>query len=695
MKLKTKLILLAAVPVTGLALTISTFYFRTNALKEAVHLTTTESVVYADLGRNLQMNVVQVQQFFSDISATRGLDGLDDGFKNAAAQREEFLAGLKRFQEMYESEQDTTHLKEVANLEQTFAGYYRTGQTMAEAYVKDGPAAGNKMMADFDAAASNLTAALGKFVQQQTDELHHSLTAVESSSHRTALAVLFGGLILISGTGVLTFYSIRSIVGPLQKIASQVGENAGSVSASAGELSAASQTVAEGASEQAASLEETSASLEEISSMTKRNAENASNGSELGKQARDSVAAGLNRIADLSHTLDSIKSAVTEMQSAVAETQSSSQEISKIIKTIDEIAFQTNLLALNAAVEAARAGEAGMGFAVVADEVRALAQRSAQAAKDTADKIEAAVKRSELGGVASTKVAKSLTEVEATAESIQQVFTGIVTQIKSLDEVIAEIAAASKEQSQGVNEVNMAVGQMDKVTQSNAAAAEENAASAQEMNTQAKNLQTVIGQLEQLVTGTCADEASATPTTPNRRAKNVPQNRSSRTTSATRAPASHSSLASTTGSIKRAIGAHGAWKRRLYEAIRTGQSDIPPAQAGRDNECEFGKWLHSLPPTERNPVHWEKVRNLHAAFHREAGHILSLALTGKSVEAESHLADGGSYADISAELTDAMKAWEHDCGHASGTALAGDFDIPMPEPMGTQQGIPASAFKDF
>ena len=130
----------------------------------------------------------------------------------------------------------------------------------------------------------------------------------------------------------------------------------------------------------------------------------------------------------------------------MTETQASNQEISKIIKTIDEIAFQTNLLALNAAVEAARAGEAGMGFAVVADEVRSLAQRSAQTAKDTANKIEIAVTRSQLGGIASTKVVKSLSEVEVTAAHIQQVFSGIANQIKSLDEVVAEIAAASKEQ---------------------------------------------------------------------------------------------------------------------------------------------------------------------------------------------------------------------------------------------------------
>jgi len=328
-----------------------------------------------------------------------------------------------------------------------------------------------------------------------------------------SIVTLAAGVTLGGGFGWVV---ARSTSRAIQNVTETLAFGANQTTTAAREVSAASHSLAEGASEQAASLEETSASLEEISSMTRRNAENATNAASLGRQSRESANAGLARITELSNTVNSIKSAVGEMQSAVTEMQSSSQQVSKIIKTIDEIAFQTNLLALNAAVEAARAGEAGMGFAVVADEVRALAQRSAQAAKDTEDKIEAAVKRSELGGVASAKVANSLTEVEATAHSIQQVFNGIVTQIKSLDEVIAEIAAASKEQSQGVSEVNSAVGQMDKVTQSTAAAAEENAASAQEMNSQAQNLQTVITQLEQIVAGgnsPTATPASINPTT--------------------------------------------------------------------------------------------------------------------------------------------------------------------------------------
>ena len=164
-----------------------------------------------------------------------------------------------------------------------------------------------------------------------------------------------------------------------------------------------------------------------------------------------------------------------------------SDDISKIIKTIDEIAFQTNILALNAAVEAARAGEAGMGFAVVAEEVRNLAQRSAQSAKETAGKIEDSVKKSEHGVQICGKVAQSL--------------SAIVGKARQVDTLVAEIAQASKEQTQGIEQVNTAVSQMDKVTQSNAGNAEETAAAAEELSAQSVVLQDSVATLLALVDG--------------------------------------------------------------------------------------------------------------------------------------------------------------------------------------------------
>jgi methyl-accepting chemotaxis protein len=182
------------------------------------------------------------------------------------------------------------------------------------------------------------------------------------------------------------------------------------------------------------------------------------------------------------------------MNTAMEAIKVSSDDIAKIIKTIDEIAFQTNILALNAAVEAARAGEAGMGFAVVADEVRNLAQRSAQAAKETAGKIEGAIAKTGQGVDISSKVAKTLNE--------------IVTKARQVDELVAEVASASREQTQGITQINTAVGQMDKVTQSNAANAEESAAAAEELNAQASVMKESVTELLKLVGG--ANQTNAT-----------------------------------------------------------------------------------------------------------------------------------------------------------------------------------------
>ena len=290
-----------------------------------------------------------------------------------------------------------------------------------------------------------------------------------------AVIKTMGGMILvISIPGVvLSMWFGRSIGRRIQTIIDELKVGAREVVEAADQVSSASRVLAEGANTQAASLEETSASLEEMSSMTRRNAEGAQKTNELARHARLSADTGVNDMV--------------AMNQAMLGIQSASQQIAKIIKTIDEIAFQTNILALNAAVEAARAGEAGLGFAVVADEVRNLAQRSAQAAKETADKIQSAVSVTAQGVKLSAKVKASLDE--------------IVTKVREVDQLASEAAAAAKEQDQGLQQLNTVVNELDKVTQANAASSEQSASAATELRAQAGSLSTVVGQLHQLVSG--------------------------------------------------------------------------------------------------------------------------------------------------------------------------------------------------
>ncbi len=312
-----------------------------------------------------------------------------------------------------------------------------------------------------------------KEIRQEARENIMTDEAMLSAAKGTKRNVTIVSVVAIISGILVAFFIAKGIVTILTRISMQMEEGADQVASASNQVSSASQSLAEGASEQAASIEETSSALEEMASMTRQNADNANQANTLMKEANKVVEEADKSMQNLTDSMGQIAAA--------------SEETSKIIKTIDEIAFQTNLLALNAAVEAARAGEAGAGFAVVADEVRNLAMRAADAARNTSELIESTVKKVEDGS--------------ALVGETNTAFSRVADDVGKVGNLVSEISAASNEQSQGISQINRAVTEMDKVTQQNAANAEESASASEEMNAQATQMKSNVDHLMILVGG--------------------------------------------------------------------------------------------------------------------------------------------------------------------------------------------------
>jgi len=272
---------------------------------------------------------------------------------------------------------------------------------------------------------------------------------------------------------VMGIWLSRALIGPINGVIGGFQAGAREVAEATNRLAAASSDLAEGTSSQAASLQETSSSLEEMARMTEENAKNASQGYAL--------------TADTILVADKSDQSVAELMESMQAISDSCQEMSKIIKTINGIAFQTNLLALNAAVEAARAGEAGSGFAVVADEVRRLALRAAEAADTTSALLESTARKIRDGSVLATKT------TEAFAEMTQKA--------KQAGELVGAIATASREQAQGIAQINRAVADMDKILQETTSNAHQTATAAEMMKNQAERMKGFVVEVIKVVEG--------------------------------------------------------------------------------------------------------------------------------------------------------------------------------------------------
>lgn len=323
-----------------------------------------------------------------------------------------------------------------------------------------------KIFNEYDKNLSNLVL-INKNTAEKINQQNEKDSKIANIVIISVFIISFGFLI------VLGIMISKMITEPITIAVEQLETGAEEVAAAAVQLSAASQKLAEGSSEQAAAIQETSASIEESDSMVKQNADNTQEAAVLSQKTKD--------FADKSNN------EMEKMVQSMEELKKSSDDIAKIIKVIDEIAFQTNILALNAAVEAARAGDAGKGFAVVAEEVRNLAQKSAQATKDTASIIEKNIYLSGQSAEATAKINEDIKEINEQAQKV--------------NELLNEIAVASKEQAQGIDQIDKAVQQMEQVLQANASTAEESASASRELSGQAASVKEIVNTLYVMVEG--------------------------------------------------------------------------------------------------------------------------------------------------------------------------------------------------
>jgi len=485
MSIKARLFVAISLPILSLVSIAGWWVLEQEKISQQFEVIITESLPLALATENLKLSVTQIQQWLTDISATRGRDGLDDGFTQAEEHHQKFLEVTTMIKKVLNNELDGSDLDDLNQIIDAEAEYYQVGQKMAHAYVDGGTDAGNRTMAEFDGAAERLKAALDPFTVKFTKMAQSDLqTSVNDMQQFTRVLLVVTALI-----GFITFFiawvTVASITGAIRRLCStfagiaesrnlnskfeivgndelttvmrsfstlvqamqqtvrRISEIGAGLSAStvmqsstAAGMTQTVQRIVIDNERSAAAIHQSSASIQEFSSTTE----------EITKKMRlikEKSSAITKAAQDASHV-------VKQSEEAMLQIETSSREISKITGVITEISNQTNLLSLNAAIEAAKAGEFGKGFAVVAEEVKLLAERSREAITEIMQRIERSVVAVNQGNQITANTANLLGD--------------IISMIENIDEEIQAVSSAVAEQEQGIGEMAQAAEEISSTT---------------------------------------------------------------------------------------------------------------------------------------------------------------------------------------------------------------------------------------
>lgn len=498
-----------------------------------------ESLVFAMYAKEFQLSVIQVQQWLTDISATRAAEGFDDGFGEAQVHFEAGNESLDKFQAMFSEENDSEMLEFIETLRGEFSSFYEMGIGMAKAYIEGGPEQGNVFMEKFDPYAATISESVDKLIKSQTDELNMAMDQVLQSTKRssrislTVLAAIMvigisGAYILIisitrpvekllsritevsQGDGDLTMRldvdsrdelgqvaaQFNGFLEKLQSIISKLKEASSSVSQASGSISSTSEQMAAGAEEQQAQLSEVATSVEEMSAMILETSNNTESTQQGALEANSAAGRGQEKVAKTIEGIEGIASIVGVAAEQISTLKVRSEEIGEVINVIDEIADQTNLLALNANIEAARAGDAGRGFAVVADEVRKLAERTVSATGDISVKINQIQEDISESVTAMGHITQQSADGQTLASESGVVLTEITASIETVSSAISQVAGAAIEQSSGVEEISKNIEGISTVSKQAASSAQDLAHNATKLNSEVSNLDAQLSQFK-------------------------------------------------------------------------------------------------------------------------------------------------------------------------------------------------------